>query len=57
MTCRLAPPTRAVHAHTWMRFSSAVPICRSYLDMMKVIIFSYMFWFVLTIIFITGTTR
>uniref|UniRef100_A0A3Q3MXJ6 Uncharacterized protein n=1 Tax=Mastacembelus armatus TaxID=205130 RepID=A0A3Q3MXJ6_9TELE len=31
--------------------------CRSYLDMMKVIIFSYMFWFVLTIIFITGTTR
>ncbi|XP_056869498.1 piezo-type mechanosensitive ion channel component 2-like isoform X1 [Takifugu flavidus] len=32
-------------------------MCRSYLDMMKVIIFSYMFWFVLTIIFITGTTR
>ncbi|KAM7369505.1 hypothetical protein PAMP_010824 [Pampus punctatissimus] len=32
-------------------------LCRSYLDMMKVIIFSYMFWFVLTIIFITGTTR
>ncbi|XP_062236076.1 piezo-type mechanosensitive ion channel component 2-like isoform X2 [Platichthys flesus] len=30
---------------------------RSYLDMMKVIIFSYMFWFVLTIIFVTGTTR
>ncbi|XP_047423768.1 piezo-type mechanosensitive ion channel component 2-like isoform X2 [Mugil cephalus] len=39
---------------------STVPdfmLCRSYLDMMKVIIFSYMFWFVLTIIFITGTTR
>ncbi|XP_041670121.1 piezo-type mechanosensitive ion channel component 2-like [Cheilinus undulatus] len=39
---------------------STVPdfmMCRSYLDMMKVIIFSYMFWFVLTIIFITGTTR
>uniref|UniRef100_A0A3Q2Y0W9 Uncharacterized protein n=1 Tax=Hippocampus comes TaxID=109280 RepID=A0A3Q2Y0W9_HIPCM len=39
---------------------SAVPdfmLCRSYLDMMKVIIFSYMFWFVLTITFITGTTR
>uniref|UniRef100_A0A3Q1EIG3 Piezo-type mechanosensitive ion channel component 2-like n=1 Tax=Acanthochromis polyacanthus TaxID=80966 RepID=A0A3Q1EIG3_9TELE len=33
------------------------PIRRSYLDMMKVIIFSYMFWFVLTVIFITGTTR
>ncbi|KAM8823349.1 piezo-type mechanosensitive ion channel component 2-like isoform 3-T4 [Spinachia spinachia] len=32
-------------------------LCRSYLDMMKLIIFSYMFWFVLTIIFITGTTR
>ncbi|XP_077126304.1 piezo-type mechanosensitive ion channel component 2 isoform X6 [Ranitomeya variabilis] len=31
--------------------------CRSYLDMCKVIIFSYLFWFVLTIIFITGTTR
>ena len=30
---------------------------RSYLDMSKVIIFSYLFWFVLTIIFITGTTR
>nr|XP_013795110.1 PREDICTED: piezo-type mechanosensitive ion channel component 2 [Apteryx mantelli mantelli] len=31
--------------------------CRSYLDMYKVIIFSYLFWGVLTIIFITGTTR
>nr|XP_021523218.1 piezo-type mechanosensitive ion channel component 2 [Aotus nancymaae] len=31
--------------------------CRSYLDMSKVIVFSYLFWFVLTIIFITGTTR
>ncbi|XP_024619659.1 piezo-type mechanosensitive ion channel component 2 [Neophocaena asiaeorientalis asiaeorientalis] len=31
--------------------------CRSYLDMSKVIIFSYLFWFVLTVIFITGTTR
>ncbi|XP_007433600.1 piezo-type mechanosensitive ion channel component 2 isoform X1 [Python bivittatus] len=31
--------------------------CRSYLDMGKVVIFSYLFWFVLTIIFITGTTR
>ncbi|TRY55216.1 hypothetical protein DNTS_032685 [Danionella cerebrum] len=39
-----------------------VEICRdldaaSYLDMLKVIMFSYLFWFVLTIIFITGTTR
>ncbi|RXM29721.1 Piezo-type mechanosensitive ion channel component 2 [Acipenser ruthenus] len=31
--------------------------CRSYLDMLKVAMFSYLFWFVLTIIFITGTTR
>uniref|UniRef100_A0A3Q0T344 Piezo type mechanosensitive ion channel component 2 n=1 Tax=Amphilophus citrinellus TaxID=61819 RepID=A0A3Q0T344_AMPCI len=31
--------------------------CRSYLDMLKVVMFSYLFWFVLTIIFITGTTR
>ncbi|XP_073926448.1 piezo-type mechanosensitive ion channel component 2 isoform X3 [Castor canadensis] len=31
--------------------------CRSYLDMSKVVVFSYLFWFVLTIIFITGTTR
>ncbi|KAM5222304.1 piezo-type mechanosensitive ion channel component 2 isoform 2-T2 [Ctenodactylus gundi] len=31
--------------------------CRSYLDMSKVIVFSYLFWFVLTIVFITGTTR
>ncbi|XP_007463352.1 PREDICTED: piezo-type mechanosensitive ion channel component 2 [Lipotes vexillifer] len=31
--------------------------CRSYLDMSKVIVFSYLFWFVLTVIFITGTTR
>ncbi|KAL7984405.1 hypothetical protein Chor_002975 [Crotalus horridus] len=29
----------------------------SYLDMSKVVVFSYLFWFVLTIIFITGTTR
>ncbi|CAL8279118.1 unnamed protein product [Lota lota] len=31
--------------------------CRSYLDMLKVIMFSYLFWFVLTIVFFTGTTR
>ncbi|XP_026311813.1 piezo-type mechanosensitive ion channel component 2 isoform X1 [Piliocolobus tephrosceles] len=31
--------------------------CRSYLDMSKVVVFSYLFWFVLTVIFITGTTR
>uniref|UniRef100_A0AAV2LED3 Piezo-type mechanosensitive ion channel component n=1 Tax=Knipowitschia caucasica TaxID=637954 RepID=A0AAV2LED3_KNICA len=40
--------------------SNPVPdfmMCRSYLDTLKVIIFCYMFWFVLTVIFITGTTR
>ncbi len=30
---------------------------RSYLDMLKVIMFSYLFWFVLTIIFITARPR
>lgn len=43
------------HLFTCLTFD--LYIYRSYLDMMKVIIFSYMFWFVLTIIFITGTTR
>lgn len=38
-------------------FDGLVLFSRSYLDMSKVIIFSYLFWFVLTIIFITGTTR
>ncbi|XP_074868260.1 piezo-type mechanosensitive ion channel component 2-like [Carettochelys insculpta] len=31
--------------------------CRSYLDMAKMVVFSYHFWFVLCLIFITGTTR
>ncbi|XP_075428719.1 piezo-type mechanosensitive ion channel component 2-like [Ascaphus truei] len=31
--------------------------CQSYLDMVKVVVFSYHFWFVLCLIFITGTTR
>ncbi|XP_078412369.1 piezo-type mechanosensitive ion channel component 2 [Cetorhinus maximus] len=31
--------------------------CRSYLDMLKVVVFSYLFWFVLCLIFVTGTTR
>ncbi|CAH2303226.1 Hypothetical predicted protein [Pelobates cultripes] len=31
--------------------------CRSYLDMAKVVAFSFHFWFVLSLIFITGTTR
>lgn len=40
-----------------MSFDGLALFSRSYLDMSKVIIFSYLFWFVLTIIFITGTTR
>ncbi|XP_072487057.1 piezo-type mechanosensitive ion channel component 2-like [Notamacropus eugenii] len=31
--------------------------CRSYLDMAKVIVFSYHLWFVLCLVFLTGTTR
>ncbi|KAM4609898.1 piezo-type mechanosensitive ion channel component 2 [Polymixia lowei] len=31
--------------------------CRSYLDMVKVFVFSYLFWLVLCLIFIAGTTR
>nr|XP_055071604.1 piezo-type mechanosensitive ion channel component 2 isoform X1 [Misgurnus anguillicaudatus] len=31
--------------------------CRSYLDMVKVFLFSHFFWLVLCLIFITGTTR
>lgn len=32
-------------------------VFRSYLDMVKVFLFSYFFWLVLCLIFITGTTR
>uniref|UniRef100_H3AU40 Uncharacterized protein n=1 Tax=Latimeria chalumnae TaxID=7897 RepID=H3AU40_LATCH len=31
--------------------------CRSYLDMAKMVAFRYLFWFVLSLIFVTGTTR
>jgi len=30
---------------------------RSYLDMAKVLVFRYMFWFVLSVLFVTGATR
>lgn len=30
---------------------------RSYLDMAKVLVFRYMFWFVLAVVFVTGATR
>ncbi|XP_053280799.1 piezo-type mechanosensitive ion channel component 2 [Pleuronectes platessa] len=43
-------------------FNQFIPVnnflhCRSYLDMVKVFVFSYFFWMVLCLIFITGTTR
>uniref|UniRef100_A0A669EG06 Piezo type mechanosensitive ion channel component 1 (Er blood group) n=1 Tax=Oreochromis niloticus TaxID=8128 RepID=A0A669EG06_ORENI len=31
--------------------------CRSYLDMAKVLVFRHFFWFVLSVVFITGSTR
>uniref|UniRef100_H0XWC8 Piezo type mechanosensitive ion channel component 1 (Er blood group) n=1 Tax=Otolemur garnettii TaxID=30611 RepID=H0XWC8_OTOGA len=31
--------------------------CRSYLDMVKVAVFRYLFWLVLVVVFITGATR
>ncbi|XP_060714929.1 piezo-type mechanosensitive ion channel component 1 [Tachysurus vachellii] len=31
--------------------------CRSYLDMMKVLVFRNMFWLVLAVLFVTGSTR
>uniref|UniRef100_A0A673XM72 Piezo-type mechanosensitive ion channel component 2-like n=1 Tax=Salmo trutta TaxID=8032 RepID=A0A673XM72_SALTR len=43
-------------------FNQCIPVnnflhCRSYLDIAKVFVFSYFFWLVLCLIFITGTTR
>ena len=35
----------------------SAPSCRSYLDMAKVVVFRYLFWFVLVVVFITGATR
>lgn len=31
--------------------------CRSYLDMAKLLVFRYFFWFVLSVVFVTGATR
>ncbi|MGH0126155.1 UNVERIFIED_CONTAM: hypothetical protein FKN15_026124 [Acipenser sinensis] len=31
--------------------------CRCYLDMLKVVVFQYQFWFVLAVLFVTGSTR
>lgn len=35
----------------------SAPSRRSYLDMGKVVVFRYLFWFVLVVVFITGATR
>ena len=35
----------------------SVPSRSSYLDMAKVVVFRYLFWFVLVVVFITGATR
>lgn len=35
----------------------SAPFHRSYLDMAKVVMFRYLFWFVLVVVFITGATR
>lgn len=35
----------------------STPSHRSYLDMVKVVVFRYLFWFVLVVVFITGATR
>lgn len=37
--------------------SLSAPSHRSYLDMAKVVVFRYLFWFVLVVVFITGATR
>lgn len=50
----LHPKTRRCRA--WGPSLSA-PSCRSYLDMAKVVVFRYLFWFVLVVVFITGATR
>lgn len=39
----------------WFVFSFSS--CRSYLDMAKVLVFRHFFWFVLSVVFITGSTR
>lgn len=33
------------------------PFARSYLDMLKVAVFRYLFWLVLVVVFVTGATR
>ncbi|XP_056325835.1 LOW QUALITY PROTEIN: piezo-type mechanosensitive ion channel component 2 [Danio aesculapii] len=59
-TCTSFQAALVGRLHQWQEAHSKLFILiieLSYLDMLKVIMFSYLFWFVLTIIFITGTTR
>ncbi|KAJ8332691.1 hypothetical protein SKAU_G00424800 [Synaphobranchus kaupii] len=51
--------SRSLDSGTISHFTAAKNYlhCRSYLDMVKVFTFSYFFWLVLCLIFITGTTR
>ncbi|KAF6288772.1 piezo type mechanosensitive ion channel component 1 [Rhinolophus ferrumequinum] len=48
------------HLETVLREPNPVPNfihCRSYLDMLKVAVFRYLFWLVLVVVFVTGATR
>lgn len=46
-----------LYVHCLDLFCFCVCAFRSYLDMVKLFVFSYFFWLVLCLIFITGTTR
>lgn len=41
----------------WVTGPQRLPARRSYLDMLKVAVFRYLFWLVLVVVFITGATR
>ncbi|XP_074170555.1 piezo-type mechanosensitive ion channel component 1 isoform X3 [Rhinolophus sinicus] len=48
------------HVEPVLREPNPVPNfihCRSYLDMLKVAVFRYLFWLVLVVVFVTGATR
>lgn len=51
-------PVSCYEAMKWPDYVSLPLIfCRSYLDMAKVLVFRHLFWFVLSVVFITGATR
>uniref|UniRef100_A0A8C8DMC3 Piezo type mechanosensitive ion channel component 1 (Er blood group) n=1 Tax=Oryzias sinensis TaxID=183150 RepID=A0A8C8DMC3_9TELE len=43
--------------HSLFSSSPCLSFLRSYLDMLKVLVFRYFFWFVLSVVFITGASR